>query len=187
MEGHWLGMEVGPLTARLAKNLAIPTNVRGVLVDEVTLLSAEQGIMAGDVVVSVAGQDTPDLNQYLEASKKAKSSKEVIIKVYRRGKYISIPIKSNSELGFAQMESAPMIRPSITSPHRYYGPCTNCHTIGNTGQLSADLGDTIKRPLPTVTSGIPAPHRYYGKCALCHKVLDPIFKGHSQIGAPGGI
>ncbi|MFC1715161.1 magnetochrome domain-containing protein [Candidatus Poribacteria bacterium] len=187
MEGHWLGMEVGPLTARLASNLAIPPSVRGVLVDEVTLISADQGMLAGDVVVSVAGQDTPDLSQFLEASKKVRSSKEVIINVFRRGKHLSIHIKSNSELGFAQMESAPMIRPTDTSPHRYYGPCTNCHSIGNTGQLSADLGDTIRRPLPSVRSGTPAPHRNYGKCARCHKTLDSIFKGHNQIGAPGGI
>ncbi len=187
MEGHWLGMEVGPLTTRLAKSLVIPPNVRGVLVDEVTLLSAEQGLLAGDVVVSIAGRDTANLDQFLEASKKVRSSRKVVISVFRKGKYLSIPLKSSSELGFAQMEAAPMIRPTDTAPHRYYGPCTNCHTIGNTGQLSADLGDTIRRPLPSVRGGAPAPHRDYGKCAKCHKLLDSIFKGHNQIGAQGGL
>lgn len=187
MEGHWMGMEVGPLTSRLATSLAIPASVSGVLVDEVTLLSAGQGLLAGDVVVSIAGQDTANLDQFLEASKKVKTSKKVVISVFRRGKYLSIPLRSDSDIGFAQMEAAPMIRPTDTAPHRYYGPCTNCHTIGSTGQLSADLGDTIKRPLPSVRGGAPSPHRNYGKCAKCHKVLDPIFKGHNQIGAQGGL
>lgn len=187
MEGHWMGMEVGPLTTRLAKSLAIPSNVSGVLVDEVTLLSAAQGLLAGDVVVGIAGRDTGNLDQFLEASKKVKTSKKVVISVFRKGQYLSIPLRSDSAIGFAQMEAAPMIRPTDTAPHRYYGPCTNCHTIGSTGQLSADLGDTIRRPLPSVGGGAPAPHRNYGKCAKCHKILDPIFKGHNQIGAQGGL
>lgn len=187
MEGHWMGMEVGPLTDRLAKSLAIPASVRGVLVDEVTLLSAEQGLLAGDVVVGIAGRDTANLDQFLTASRKVKTSKKVVISVFRKGQYLSIPLGSDSDIGFAQMEAAPMIRPTDTAPHRYYGPCTNCHTIGSTGQLSVDLGDTIKRPLPSVRGGVPAPHRSYGKCAKCHKVLDPIFKGHNKIGAQGGL
>lgn len=187
MEGHWLGMEVGPLTAKLARSLSIPSSVRGVLVDEVTLLSAEQGLLAGDVVVSIAGQDTPGLNSFLEASKKVRSSNKTMISVFRKGNYLSVPIKSGYELGFAQMEAAPMIRPTDTAPHRYYGACTDCHSIGSTGQLSMDMGDTIRRPLAPVVSSSPAPHRNYGKCAKCHKLLDPIFSGHNKIGAPGGL
>lgn len=181
MEGHWLGMEVGPITSELAKKLGIPPNIKGVLVDEVTLLSAEQGLLAGDIVVSIAGGNTEDLYQFLKASKKVKSSKKAVITVFREGRYLNIPIKSNSELGFAQMEAAPMIRPTDISPHRYYGPCTNCHTIGNTGQLAIDLGDTIRRPLPAIRSGTPAPHRDRGTCAKCHKILSGIFSGHNQI------
>ena len=181
MEGHWLGMEVGPITLELSKNLGIPPDVKGVLVDEVTLLSAEQGLLAGDIIVSVAGQDTADLNQFLEASKKVKSSKKVAITVFRKGRHLNIPIKSNDELGFAQMEAAPMIRPTDTSPHRYYGACTNCHAIGNTGQLGVDLGDTIRRPLSAVRSDVPAPHRDRGSCAKCHKTLSKVFSGHSRL------
>lgn len=181
MEGHWLGMEVGPITSEFAKEIGIPPNVKGVLVDEVTLLSAEQGLLAGDVVVSVAGQNTEDLYQFLEASKKVKSSKKAVLTVFRQGRYLNVPIKSNSELGFAQMEAAPMIRPTDTSPHRYYGPCTNCHNIGNTGQLAIDLGDTIRRPLPAVRNDLPAPHRDRGACVICHKTFSKVFSGHSQI------
>jgi len=183
MEGHWLGMEVGPITSELAKELGIQPNVKGVLVDEVTLLSAEQGLLAGDIVVSVAGQNTEDLYQFLEASKKVKSSEKVAITVFRQGRHLNIPIKSDSELGFAQMEAAPMIRPTDLAPHRYYGPCTNCHTIGNTGQLAVDLGDTIRRSLSPIRSGTPAPHRDRGACANCHKILDSIFSGHENINA----
>jgi len=181
MEGHWLGMEVGPITSELAKSLVIPPNVKGVLVDEVTLLSAEQGLLAGDIIVSIDGQNTEDLYQFLAASKRVKSSKKVAITVFRQGRYLNIPIESNSELGFAQMEAAPMIRPTDTSPHRYYGPCTNCHAIGSTGQLGVDLGDTIRKPLPGITSGTPAPHRDRGACAKCHKMLSKVFSGHTQI------
>ena len=52
IEGHWLGLEVIPLTAELATEYQVPKGETGVLVDEVTLESAESGILAGDCRVS---------------------------------------------------------------------------------------------------------------------------------------
>jgi len=52
-EGHWIGLEVIGLSSAIARANNIPDDVRGVLIDEVTLLAAESGLLAGDVITGV--------------------------------------------------------------------------------------------------------------------------------------
>ena len=178
-EGHWIGLEVIPLTPAVAKANKIPPEVTGVLVDEVTLLSAESGLNAGDVVTAIDGRKIKDLMSFWLATKEVAQSNRATITVYSRGIYKDIVVlvpRLWGSLGVAQMSSAPMILATDKSPHTYYGPCDKCHAISrtplNTGQLAKDQGDVLIKVAPNIRIGTPPPHRNRGKCVLCHVILD---------------
>lgn len=171
-EGHWIGLEVGPLTPALAAANGIPSDIRGVLVDEVTLLSASAGILAGDVITEINAVKTVDLNTFKAATRPIALSRTAEVTVFRGGKYQKIAVAGAEELGLAQMEGAPMIRSNATSPHSYYGPCEKCHAITktarNTGQMAKDGGDILTRTAPPIRWGQKPPHGKRGICTTCH-------------------
>ena len=174
-EGHWIGLEVIPLTGTIARANNIPVDVDGVLVDEVTLLSAESGLLAGDVITAVNGKEITDLKTFKDATKDAANSNQASVKVYRTGGYRDFIISGAEALGFAQMEAAPMILSAARSPHPYYGPCDRCHTIskgaGNPQHLAKDMGDSLILTAPPIKAGATAPHRDRGACKKCHQIL----------------
>lgn len=174
-EGHWIGLEVIPLTPAIAKANSIPPDVAGVLIDEVTLLSAEAGLVAGDVITAVNDKKITDLKSFWQATKDLGQSNRANVSVFSRGRNKSIVVLSTEVLGIAQMEAAPMILATDKSPHGRYGPCDQCHTISktplNTGQLAKDQGDVLTKVAPTIRKGTVPPHRKRGTCTLCHVVL----------------
>jgi hypothetical protein len=176
-EGHWLGLEVITLTPELAAANKIQENVEGVLVDEVTLLSARSGLLAGDVIVGIDGNRVRDLSEFLITTKMVKDMRHTNITIFRNGNYNDIALESPDVLGFAQMEGAPMILPGATSPHKYYGQCDRCHEIApknttvNKAELGKDLGDTLAQAPPSINIASPLPHRYRGVCQNCHEIL----------------
>jgi len=175
VEGHWIGLEVGPLTAALATANGIPSNVKGVLVDEVTLLSADSGILAGDVITAINNFEIGDLFAFKAATSPIAMSKEAIVTLFRAGTYNKIVVRSTEVLGIAQMEGAPMIRANSARPHSYYGPCENCHAISkrgrNTGQMAKDGGDILAKTAPPIRWGMKPPHANRGTCTNCHTIL----------------
>jgi len=174
IEGHWLGLEVIPLTAELASEYQIPKGQTGVLVDEVTLESAESGILAGDMVQSISGFPTPDLKAFFQATQRVQEKERARVGISRRGsKMIFVMTARNTEiLGFAQMEAAQPIQPGALRPHRYMGSCTSCHVFMQSGgQLPTDAGDILPNP-PPITKNAKAPHRDRGQCAACHTISD---------------
>jgi len=175
IEGHWLGLEVIPLTSELATEYQIPKGETGVLVDEVTLESAESGILAGDMVQSISGFPTPDLKAFFQATQRdrVREAKKAQVEVSRRGSKMTffMTARNANKLGFAQMEAAQPIQPSALRPHRYVGSCTNCHIFMQTGgQLPTDAGDILPNP-PAITANAKAPHRKRGRCANCHAIM----------------
>jgi hypothetical protein len=174
-EGHWIGLEVIPLTGMIAKANNIPADVSGVLIDEVTLLAAESGLLAGDVITAVNGKGVSDLKTFRDATKDNALSNQASVKVYRTGGYRDFIISGAEALGFAQMEAAPMILSTARSPHPYYGPCDRCHTIskgaGNPQHLAKDMGDSLILTAPPIKAGAIAPHRDRGACKKCHQIL----------------
>lgn len=172
IEGHWLGMELIPLTPELAKEYRVPLNTKGLLVDEVCLEAAEAGLLAGDMVVGVGGIATPDLVRFTEATRKVKNRCSARMLICRRGQLLELTISARRSLGFSQNESAQPITPGALSPHRNRNkPCTTCHIIMVTGgQLPTDAGDILPSP-PPITKGAIAPHAYRGKCESCHIIL----------------
>ena len=174
IEGHWLGLEVIPLTTELATEYQIPEGETGLLVDEVTLEAAESGILAGDMVQSIGGIPTPDLKAFFEATQRERVQEEKLAQVVvsRRGSKMTFTMtaRNTNMLGFAQMEAAQPIQPGALRPHRYMGRCTKCHIFMNTGgQLATDAGDILPNP-PPITKNAKPPHRYRGTCATCHTI-----------------
>jgi S1-C subfamily serine protease len=173
IEGHWLGLEVIPLTVELASEYQIPKGETGVLVDEVTLESAESGILAGDMVQSISGFSTPDLKAFFQTTQRVQEKERAQVGISRRGSKMTFVMtaRNTSILGFAQMEAAQPIQPGALRPHRYRGrACTDCHIFMQTGgQLPTDAGDILPNP-PPITKNAKAPHRYRGRCATCHTI-----------------
>lgn len=173
VEGHWLGMELIPLTPELAKEYNIPQEIDGLLVDEVCLEAAESGLLAGDMVVSINNYLTPNIREFTEATRRVKDSKKANMNVLRRGRYVDLTIGSRRSLGFSQNESAQPIRPGQLSPHRNRSrPCTDCHVIMQSGgQLPTDAVDISPMPMGVpIQKGAKAPHRYRGQCNYCHVI-----------------
>jgi serine protease Do len=173
IEGHWLGLEVIPLTPELAAEYQVSKGETGVLVDEVTLEAAESGILAGDMVRSVDRFPTPDLETFFQATQRVREKERAQVEVSRRGSKMTFVLtaRNTAELGFAQMEAAQPIQPGALRPHRYMGTCTNCHVFMQSGgQLPTDAGDILPNP-PPITENAKARHRYRGPCATCHTIL----------------
>ena len=173
IEGHWLGLEVIPLTPELAAEYRIPKGENGILVDEITLESAESGILAGDMVQTVDGRPTPDLKAFFVATQRVQEKERADVGVSRRGEKMTffMEARNTKTLGFAQMEAAQPIKPGALSPHRLRSKaCTECHIIMKTGgQLPTDAGDILPNP-PAITKAAIAIHGDRGPCAACHVI-----------------
>lgn len=169
VEAHWQGMEVVPLTWELAAKLGIPLNEKGVLVDEATLASADSGLIAKDIIKSISGIKITNLNEFYAVTRRLRNQKRAPLGIKRGNNTMTIDLIAPDDLGFAQLESAPMVLAGSIPPHRYRGPCTNCHAIGSTGQLHPDPDNVTLAP-PPISKKTKSPHRYRGKCKSCHIV-----------------
>ncbi len=169
-EAHWAGMEVIPISTELIKKLNLPPGVQGVLIDEVTLASAASGFMAGDIVLEVNKRPTRSIREFREHTIGVRDRKAVNITVDRNRELKNLVLRADI-LGIAQVETAPMVPAGSIAPHPYRGPCTDCHSIGNTGQLNPDPGGIILPP-PPIPLGAKPPHRNMGSdCFSCHGLI----------------
>jgi hypothetical protein len=175
IEAHWIGLEAGPLVPAVAKANSIPPDISGVFVDEVTLVAADAGLLAGDVITAVNGVHVGDLRSFKSATKLVAQTNQTQITVYRRGNVKNFVISAPEELGVAQIEGAPMILATDRAPHGNYGACDKCHTIApgptNLNQMAKDLGDILAKTAPNIKKGTPAPHGNRGACSKCHVLL----------------
>ncbi len=175
IEAHWIGLEVGPLSAAVAKANNIPSTITGVLVDEVTLVSADAGLLAGDIITAINGTPLSDLTSFKEATRQVAQASQADVSIYRNGANKTIRITATDVLGLAQVEGAPMILATDRPPHGYYGPCDKCHSIApggtNLNQMAKDMGDVLSRTAPNIKMGTPPPHRDRGTCTHCHVLL----------------
>ncbi|MEO5348647.1 MAG: PDZ domain-containing protein [Magnetococcus sp. YQC-3] len=169
-EAHWQGMEAIPLTVELKKKLKLPLGLQGVLLDETTLAAATAGLRAGDVLVAINGNAVTTLEGVLQESKRVKRQKLVTLTVQRQGRLYPIVLTVPDELGFAQVETAPMILTGDVAPHQYRGPCTQCHAIGTGGHMVPDP-DLVTLPAPVIRAGVVRPHQDRGPCEACHVII----------------
>ncbi|MBF0460324.1 MAG: PDZ domain-containing protein [Magnetococcales bacterium] len=169
-EAHWQGMEAIVLTAELKKKLQLPLELQGVMLDETTLAAAAAGLRAGDVLVAINGRLVTTLEGMLQETKRVKRQPSATLTVQRRGRLQSIVLTVPDELGFAQVETAPMVLSGDIPPHSYRGPCTQCHAIGTGGHLVPDP-DLVTLPAPTIRANMPRPHQDRGPCVACHTII----------------
>ncbi len=180
-EAHWQGMDTMELDRELKMKLGYPSALQGIFVIEVTMNAAVSGMLAGDIIIAVEAMDVIDLKSFQAATRKIQYKKSAAVSVVRKGGRVDGKLTLNKrvfvindllELGFAQVESAPMIVPGEFRPHRYRGACTDCHAIGEGFQLAQDP-DLITLPPPIITKqqslGKP-PHEDKGQCRICHQI-----------------
>ncbi|MBF0614914.1 MAG: magnetochrome domain-containing protein [Magnetococcales bacterium] len=169
-EGHWKGLEALPLSNELKQKLKLPMELEGLLIDEVTLNAAEAGLLAGDVLVAVNGRPVRSLEDLVTESRRVQMAKSASMLIYRKGKMQQFMLVARNNLGYAQVETAPMILPGEIMPHPYRGPCTQCHAIGTTGHIVPDP-DGIILPPPPIRANAASPHKDRGPCHACHTII----------------
>lgn len=182
-EAHWQGMEAVSLTSELRRKLRYPQGLEGLLIDEVTLNAARSGFLAGDIIVNVGNDRIITLEDILRSSMKVRDLTQAPITVLRKadkapdGRFamtsVTLVLRAEPYLGFAQVETAPMIPAGATRPHPERGPCTDCHAIGKGLDLTPDPG-LINLPPPAISQTTAAkgvsPHRDRGPCVACHVI-----------------
>ncbi|MBF0136222.1 MAG: PDZ domain-containing protein [Magnetococcus sp. DMHC-1] len=169
-EAHWQGLEALPLSVELKRKLKLPMDLEGLLVDEVSLITAAAGLRAGDVLVQFHGQPVHSLRELQAVTRRYQSLNQATLTVYRKGALLTFNVKAEENLGLAQVETAPMILPGDIAPHRYRGACTQCHAIGTTGHIVPDPDGIVLPPGP-ILAGVQSPHRDRGACAVCHQII----------------
>lgn len=180
-EAHWQGMDTRRLDSELRQKLKYPKGLTGILIDEATLNAAKAGFLAGDIIINVEQARVTTLEEFQRSTRNVRGLEQSTLTVLRKsdrkenGRFamnrLSLVLRGDPELGFAQLESAPMILPGDGRPHSYRGACTKCHYVGVGFELTPDP-DLITLPPPplshaTVVKGI-NPHRDRGPCGACH-------------------
>ncbi|MFN3076723.1 MAG: magnetosome magnetite formation protein MamP [Alphaproteobacteria bacterium] len=183
-EAHWQGLDGRLLTGEIRRKLRFPDTLRGVLVGEVTLNAAASGVLAGDVIVMVENQPVATVEEFQRATRLVKDRREARLTVMRKRaadaaggialSQMTLVLRGEPDLGFAQVEGAPMILPGAERPHSYRGACTNCHAVGRGFELTPDP-DLITLPPAPITADVATrgmrPHEDRGPCEACHVIL----------------
>ena len=179
-EAHWQGMDGRLMTRELARKLGYPLDLAGVMLGEVTLSAARSGLRGGDIIVKVNDVAVTNIEEFQAVTKEVMNRTEAKVTVLRKDpnaagtlRTLSLVLRGDGILGFAQVEGAPQILPGDPRPHSARGVCTECHPIGKGFELTPDP-DLISLPPPVLARdvaarGVPA-HENSGPCEACHVI-----------------
>jgi len=94
----WLGLDLQELTPELKRHFALPAGGGGVLVSDVYGDSPADraGVKRGDVVLMVEGTAVASLSDYQDALAEFTTGDRIALKLFRRGKEISLPLQPAS-------------------------------------------------------------------------------------------
>jgi serine protease Do len=94
----WLGLDLQELTPELKRHFALPAGGGGVLVSDVYGGSPADraGVKRGDVVLMVEGNSVATLSDYQDALAEFTTGDRITLKLFRRGKEISLPLQPAS-------------------------------------------------------------------------------------------
>ncbi|MEO5374202.1 MAG: PDZ domain-containing protein [Alphaproteobacteria bacterium] len=190
-EAHWQGLDGRLMTEELRRKLKFPPGLQGILVGEVTLNAAAAGILAGDVIIRVEDAAVATIEEFQHQTRRVKDRPQAAVTLLRKGRadtgggvamsQLTVLLRGEPDLGFAQVEGAPMILPGAERPHPYRGACTNCHPIGRGFELTPDP-DLITLPPPPITADAAArgmrPHEDHGPCEACHVIMRQDIRGN---------
>jgi len=91
IEGSWIGMDVGELSANGASALGLPNGTRGILVNDVESPPATMvGFQTGDVITAINGTATPDMKHFVAATQKQAGAVVDVIRGHKH-LFISVP------------------------------------------------------------------------------------------------
>lgn len=91
VEGSWIGMDVGELSANGASALGLPAGTRGILVNDVESPPATMvGFQTGDVITAINGMATPDMKRFVVATKQQTGAVVDVIRG-RKHLFVSVP------------------------------------------------------------------------------------------------
>ncbi|MBF0525148.1 MAG: PDZ domain-containing protein [Deltaproteobacteria bacterium] len=90
IEGAWIGMDVSELSAKDVGAMGLPAGTKGILVADVEGPPASVvGFQADDVIISINGAATPDINSFVNATKRQTGA---VVGVIRGGKHLMITV-----------------------------------------------------------------------------------------------
>jgi Do/DeqQ family serine protease len=94
----WLGLDLQELTPELKRHFALPAGGGGVLVSDIYGNSPADraGVKRGDVVLMIEGAAVATLSDYQDALAEFTTGDRITLKVFRRGKEISLPLQPAS-------------------------------------------------------------------------------------------
>jgi serine protease Do len=94
----WLGLDLQELTPELKRHFTLPAGGGGVLVSDVYGDSPADraGVKRGDVVLVVEGTVVTTLSDYQDALAEFTTGDRITLKLFRRGKEISLPLQPAS-------------------------------------------------------------------------------------------
>ena len=143
IEGSWIGMDVGELSANGASGLGLPAGTRGILVNDVESPPATMvGFQTGDVISVINGMATPDMKHFVAATKQQTGA---VVDVIRGNKhlFISVPppgftqqgtrINTGANNKFRQVALTGRVNGRLAILAA--GPDLNASVIGNTNQV----------------------------------------------------
>jgi len=95
VQAPWLGLDLQELTPELRRHFALPAEGGGVLVSDVYQNSPADraGVKRGDVVLAVEGTSVTTLSDYQDALAEFTTGDRITLKLFRRGKEISLPLQ----------------------------------------------------------------------------------------------
>jgi Do/DeqQ family serine protease len=95
VQAPWLGLDLQELTPELKRHFALPAEGGGVLVSDVYQNSPADraGVKRGDVVLAVEGTSVTTLSDYQDALAEFTTGDRITLKLFRRGKEISLPLQ----------------------------------------------------------------------------------------------
>jgi serine protease Do len=95
-----LGVAIAPLDASLRARLNLPEDLNGIAITQVApdSAAAEAGLRPGDIIISAAGSDVPDVESLRGAvAAAADEGTPLLLRVYRGGNYTFVAVKLADE------------------------------------------------------------------------------------------
>ena len=124
LRGVWLGMRLAGSESATARELGVPENVKGVVVAEVSRgndsRASSAGILPGDVVVQVDGQDVESLEELHDLSNRIDVARPLPVQILRQGQPFVLMLPPPANLGLQPAAVTPV--GFQTWGAGYYGP-----------------------------------------------------------------
>jgi hypothetical protein len=109
LAGSWLGMRLTSPDSASARQLGVPAKIQGVVVAEIVpgfdSRAANAGLLPGDVLVRIDGQEVGGLSELYSLTTKLDVIRPLMVEILRRGQPRAVVIPAPPELPLGQTGS----------------------------------------------------------------------------------